>query len=156
MRLSDLASATVQNGCVPTPSWFAFHRQQFHHWYNTSLYFVLQACSEKLTAERATSLISTGFTEVEKVSHSQCASVTSLAWIHHFESAVGELLASPDFSASILSALQMLAKEKPLLLRLLNHLTNSLNNSDSGNKRPTRLGLAATMAFGQLFTFSDS
>ena len=78
--------------CVPTPSWLAFHRQQFHCWYSTSclrtrlrepgcadgvdaLYFPLQACIKKLTAERATSLI----TEVEKVSHSYCSSVFSLA-----------------------------------------------------------------------------
>ena len=44
-----------------------------------ALYFMLQACSEKRTAERATSLISTAFTEVDKVSHSKCASVSSLA-----------------------------------------------------------------------------
>ena len=41
-------------------------------------YFVLQACSEKLTAERAASLISTVFTEEEKVSHSSCASGRSI------------------------------------------------------------------------------
>ena len=50
---------------------------------------------------------------------------------HHVESAVGELLDSEDFSATILAALQMLAKEEPLLLRLLNHLTETLDNSES-------------------------
>ena len=47
-------------------------------------------------------------------------------------------------------------RRRPFLLRLLKHLTDTLNNSDSENKRPTRLGLAATMTLGQLFTVSDS
>ena len=73
------------------------------------LHFVLQACCQKLTAERATSLISTVFTEVEKsvaqlVRQRVFSCITALA-IHHFESAVGELLDFPDLSASILGAL---------------------------------------------------
>ena len=32
------------------------------------------------------------------------------------------------------------------LLQGLNHLTDTLNNADSGNNRPNRLGLAPTMA----------
>ena len=59
------------------------------------------------------------------------------------------LLDSPDFSASIFGAWQLLAKEKQWLIRLSNHLTDTLNNGDSGNKRSTRLGLAATLALGQ-------
>ena len=98
------------------------------------------------------------FTEVEKsvaqLVRQRVLSCIKVLAIHHFESAVGELLDSPDFSASILGALQVLTNEKPLLLRLLNHLTDMLNNSDSGNKRPTRLGLAAAMALGQSSSLS--
>jgi len=127
-----------------------------------ALYLILQACCEKLSAERATNLISTVFEEVEKVSHSSvrqlvlsCIKVLAL---HHFESAVSELLdTGPEFNTSILGALQVLAKEKALLLRLLNHFTDTLNNSDPGTlKRPNRLVLAATVALGHLFTMNDS
>jgi len=127
-----------------------------------ALYLILQACCEKLSAERATNLISTVFEEVEKVSHSSvrqlvlsCIKVLAL---HHFESAVSELLdTGPEFNTSILGALQVLAKEKALLVRLLNHFTDTLNNSDPGTlKRPNRLVLAATVALGHLFTMNDS
>merc|ERR1712139_55150 len=51
----------------------------------------------------------------------------------------------------------VLAKEKGLLLRLLSHFTDTLNNSDPGTlKRPNRLVLAATVALGHLFTVNDS
>merc|ERR1719491_1119831 len=63
----------------------------------------------------------------------------------------------PEFNMSILGALQVLAKEKALLLRLLNHFTDTLNNSDPGTvKNPNRLVLAATVALGHLFTVNDS
>ena len=68
--------------------------------------------------------------------------------IHHFESAVVDLLDSPDFSASKLGAWQ--EHVKALVTPLSNHLTDTLNSSYSGNKRPTRLGMAATMALGQM------
>ena len=91
--------------CVPTSSWLAFHRQQFHHCYDTSCLralsgvdALLQACSEKLTAQRATSLISTVFTE--GLVRQRVLSCNKVLAIHHFESAVGELLDSPDFSAN--------------------------------------------------------
>jgi len=127
-----------------------------------ALYLILQACSEKLSAERASNLITTVFEEVEKVSHSsvrqRVLSCIKVLALYHFESAVGELLdTGPDFNASILGALQVLAKEKALLLRLLNHFTDTLNNSDPGTqKRPNRLVLAATVALGHLFTVNDS
>lgn len=44
----------------------------------------------------------------------------------------------------------MLAQEIPLLTRLSNHLTETLESFVFGNERPTRLGMAATMALGQL------
>eukprot|EP00929_Paragymnodinium_shiwhaense_P061271 TRINITY_DN30597_c0_g1_i1.p1 TRINITY_DN30597_c0_g1~~TRINITY_DN30597_c0_g1_i1.p1 ORF type:complete len:1889 (+),score=442.87 TRINITY_DN30597_c0_g1_i1:197-5863(+) len=127
-----------------------------------ALYLILQACSEKLSGERATNLISTVFEEVEKVSHSsvrqRVLSCIKVLALHHFESAVSELLdTGPEFNTSILGALQVLAKEKALLLRLLNHFTDTLNNSDPGTqKRPNRLVLAATVALGHLFTVNDS
>jgi hypothetical protein len=127
-----------------------------------ALYLILQACSEKLSAERATNLISTVFEEVDKVSHSsirqRVLSCIKVLALHHFESAVSELLdTGPEFNASILGALQVLAKEKGLLLRLLSHFTDTLNNSDPGTlKRPNRLVLAATVALGHLFTVNDS
>merc|ERR1719163_1340739 len=127
-----------------------------------ALYLILQACSEKLSGERATNLISTVFEEVEKVSHSsvrqRVLSCVKVLALHHFESAVGELLdTGPEFNASILGALQVLAKEKALLLQLLNHFTDTLNNSDPGTlKKPNRLVLAATVALGHLFTVNDS
>jgi len=110
-----------------------------------ALYLILQACCEKLSAERATNLISTVFEEVEKVSHSsirqRVLSCIKVLALHHFESAVSELLdTGPEFNASILGALQVLAREKGLLLRLLSHFTDTLNNSDPGSlKRPNRL-----------------
>ena len=102
---------------VLTPSWVLPSTvQQFHHSYNTSCLRTRSrivglrgaafsavvfrdtdsASSEKLTAERPGSLISTVFTELEKVSHSWCAKVSSLAskcW-RSIPSAVGELLDS--------------------------------------------------------------
>eukprot|EP00927_Polykrikos_kofoidii_P048743 TRINITY_DN42959_c0_g1_i1.p1 TRINITY_DN42959_c0_g1~~TRINITY_DN42959_c0_g1_i1.p1 ORF type:complete len:2015 (-),score=334.00 TRINITY_DN42959_c0_g1_i1:98-5293(-) len=127
-----------------------------------ALYLILQACSEKLSGERATSLISTVFEEVERVSHSsvrqRVLSCIKVLALHHFETAVSELLETgPDFNTSILGALQVLAKEKALLLRLLNHFTDTLNNSDTGTqKSPNRQVLAATVALGHLFTVNDS
>lgn len=127
-----------------------------------ALYLILQACCEKLSKERATNLVATVFEEVEKVSHSsvrqKVLSCVKVLALHHFESAVGELLdTGPEFNMSSLGALQVLAKEKALLLRLLNYFTDTLNNSDPGTmKRPNRLVLAATVALGHLFTVNDS
>lgn len=127
-----------------------------------ALYLILQACCDKLSEERATNLVSTVFEEVEKVSHSsvrqKVLSCVKVLALHHFESAVSELLdTGPEFNTSILGALQVLAKEKALLLRLLNHFTDTLNNSDPGTvKRPNKLMLAATVALGHLFTVNDS
>lgn len=127
-----------------------------------ALYLILQACCDKLSKERATNLVATVFEEVEKVSHSsvrqKVLSCVKVLALHHFESAVSELLdTGPEFNMSSLGALQVLAKEKALLLRLLNYFTDTLNNSDPGTmKRPNRLVLAATVALGHLFTVNDS
>ena len=61
----------------PAPSWLAFHRQQFHHWYTLCISCYRRAV--KRTAERAASLVSTVLTEVEKVSHSKGPCVSFLA-----------------------------------------------------------------------------
>ena len=117
-----------------------------------TLYFVLQACSENLRMERAASLTSTVFTE--KVSHSWCASVSSLA-SKYWRSIPSNLLwascrilQTSTCQSSVLGSCWR--KKKPWLIRLSNHLTGMLINAGSGNKRSTRLGLAATMALGQL------
>lgn len=127
-----------------------------------ALYLILQACSERLSDERATNLIATVFEEVEKVRHSsvrqRVLSCIQILALHHFEATAAELLETgPDFNTSVLGALQVLAKEKALLLRLLNHFTDTLNNSDPAPKgRPNKLVQAATVALGHLFTVNDS
>lgn len=127
-----------------------------------ALYLIVQACSDKLSTETATDLISTVFEEVEKVSHSsvrqRVLSCIKVLTAHHFESAVKELLGTgPDFSASSLGALHVIAKEKLLLPKLLNFLTDEMNNADPGPaKRPNPRVQAATVALGHLFTVNDS
>ncbi|CAE8635216.1 unnamed protein product [Polarella glacialis] len=127
-----------------------------------ALHLILLSSCEKLDAERAANLVSTIFEEVEKVRHSSVrqlvlSCIKALA-LHHFDSVIQELLEmGPDFNSSIMGALQVMAKEKTLLIKMLNHLTDTLNNSDPGTaKRPNRQVLAATVALGHLFTVNDS
>ena len=103
----------------------------------TRLYLVLQACSEKLRADkrRASSpACSLRWRKCRRASPLSCIKVSAIR---------------QDFDASILGAWQVLGQEKRLT-RLPNHVTDTLNSSVSGNKRPTCLGRTATTAHGQL------
>ncbi|CAJ1409510.1 unnamed protein product [Effrenium voratum] len=123
-----------------------------------AMHLLLQSCCEQLSAEAASNLVSTIFEEVERVRHSSvrqlvlsCIKVLAL---HHFDAVIEELLEmGPDFKMSIMGALQVMAKESSLLLKLLNHLTAAWNHPSSAEARQV---LSATVAVGHLFTVNDS
>ena len=122
-----------------------------------ALYLILQACSERLAPTKAQHLINTVFNEVEQVSthvvRQRVLSCIRILATSHFDNAVAELLAAgPMFLDSQIGALQILATEKPLLLKLLNYFTDTMNNNDPGTPtEPNMLVLSATVALGHLF-----
>lgn len=125
-----------------------------------AMHLLLRSC--ELTVEATANIVSSIFEEVEKVRHSSVRqlvlSCIKVLAMHHFDIVIEELLETgPDFNMSIMGALQVMAKENTLLLKLLNHFAAILNYTDPGPPEdPSRKVLAATVALGHLFTVNDS
>jgi len=125
-----------------------------------AMHLLLRSC--ELTPEATGNIVSSIFEEVEKVRHSSVRqlvlSCVKVLAMQHFDTVIEELLETgPDFNMCIMGALQVMAKENTLLLKLLNHFAAILNHSDAGSSAdPSRKVLSATVALGHLFTVNDS
>eukprot|EP00434_Breviolum_minutum_P019461 symbB.v1.2.017163.t1/scaffold1332.1/size124990/7 len=125
-----------------------------------AMHLLLRSC--ELTPEATGNIVSSIFEEVEKVRHSSVRqlvlSCVKVLAMQHFDTVIEELLETgPDFNMCIMGALQVMAKENTLLLKLLNHFAAILNHSDAGSSAdPSGKVLSATVALGHLFTVNDS
>ncbi|KAF4652400.1 hypothetical protein FOL47_011097 [Perkinsus chesapeaki] len=129
-----------------------------------ALHLILLHRASSFDKETAAKMISTIFDDAEKlpsgsVLQQKVLACTQVLASSHFDSAISELLEVGDgeFSQSQLHAIRVMVKEKPLLLRMLNCLTDILNNSfPSADGQPNRVVTAATEAFDVIVRVEDS
>ncbi|CAK9017472.1 unnamed protein product, partial [Durusdinium trenchii] len=91
-----------------------------------AMHLLLRSC--EFSPEATGNIVSSLFSEVEKVRHSSVRqlvlSCVKVLAMQHFEKVIEELLETgPDFNMCIMGALQVMVKENTLLLKLLNHFT---------------------------------
>ncbi|KAF4724215.1 hypothetical protein FOZ62_024990, partial [Perkinsus olseni] len=129
-----------------------------------ALHLILVHRASSFDKETAAKMISTVFDNADRlpsgsVLQQKVLACTQVLASTQFDSAMSELLevGEGEFSQSQLHAIRVMVKEKPLLLRMLNSLTDILNNSfPSSDGQPNRMVTAATEALFVIFEVEDS
>ncbi|EER18318.1 hypothetical protein Pmar_PMAR005226 [Perkinsus marinus ATCC 50983] len=129
-----------------------------------ALHLILIHRASSFDKDTAAKMISTVFDNAEKlpsgsVLQQKVLACTQVLASTQFDSAISELLevGEREFSQSQLHAIRVMVKEKSLLLRMLNSLTDILNNSfPSCDGQPNRMVTAATEALYVIFEVEDS
>ncbi|KAF4741137.1 hypothetical protein FOZ62_031480 [Perkinsus olseni] len=129
-----------------------------------ALHLILVHRASSFDKETAAKMISTVFDNADRlpsgsVLQQKVLACTQVLASTQFDSAMSELLevGEGEFSQSQLHAIRVMVKEKPLLLRMLNSLTDILNNSfPSSDGQPNRMVTAATEALFVIFAVEDS
>eukprot|EP00742_Colponemidia_sp_Colp-10_P009451 GILJ01010307.1.p1 GENE.GILJ01010307.1~~GILJ01010307.1.p1 ORF type:complete len:1489 (-),score=265.77 GILJ01010307.1:433-4305(-) len=92
----------------------------------------------------------------EEAANSRLSCIRILA-NQHFVGVMQELLDTGlPFQPAVKQSFQKLAKDRSILLKMMNHLTDIMNNSDPGDaEMPNPTVMAATAALGEIFKVSD-